>query len=100
MDTAGPNGPPSPEPPEPPEPTEATPSTELVARDDDQDVRRQIEQPAKLMRIATTVQTLFQGVFHGIQASVATQQMAAQQQLAQMQHQAKNVPGPRSGQYL
>lgn len=142
-------------------------STDIVAREDDQDVRSEIEQPAKLMRIATTVQTLFeevktteldeaarqrltdihnrivddlrelvssnledeletlaleqedgppsgselrvmqaqlagwlQGVFHGIQASVASQQMAAQHQLAQMQKQASEAPGPRSGQYL
>lgn len=142
-------------------------STDIVAREDDQDVRSEIEQPAKLMRIATTVQTLFeevktteldeaarqrlteihnrivgdlrelvspnleaeletlaleqedgppsgselrvmqaqlagwlQGVFHGIQASVASQQMAAQHQLAQMQKQASEAPSPRSGQYL
>lgn len=150
-----------------PDDGQETASTQIVARDDGQDVRSQIEEPAKLMRIATTVQTLFQevktteldeaarqrltdihnrivdelrelvtsnleseleafsldqedgppsggelrvmqaqlagwlqGVFHGIQASVATQQMAAQQQLAQMQHQAREAPKPRSGQYL
>jgi len=145
------------------------PSTELMPRDDaEEDVRSEIEQPAKLMRIAMTVQTLFQevttteldeagrvrlteihnriveelrelvssnleaelealtlesqdgppsggelrvtqaqlagwlqGVFHGIQASVASQQMAAQQQLAQMQRQgAGEGANPRSGQYL
>lgn len=43
-----------------------------------------------------------QGLFHGIQASIATQQMAAQQQLARMrgqQEQQGPVPGG-PGQYL
>lgn len=142
-------------------------STGIVPHEDGQDVRREIGEPARLMRIATTVQTLFQevktteldaaarqrlteihnrmvedlrelvspnleaeletltldqedgppsggelrvmqaqlagwlqGVFHGIQASVATQQMAAQQQLAQMQRQGGESRGPGSGQYL
>lgn len=44
-----------------------------------------------------------QGLFQGIQASVASQQMAAQQQLARMQQQGELGPGSRasrSGQYL
>ena len=42
-----------------------------------------------------------QGLFHGIQASIATQQMAAQQQLARMRaQQAEGLPGPEPGRYL
>lgn len=35
-----------------------------------------------------------EGLFHGIQASLWTQQMAAQSQLAEMQRRALNQPGP------
>ena len=42
-----------------------------------------------------------QGLFHGIQASIATQQMAAQQQLARMRaQQAGELPGGQPGHYL
>jgi len=43
-----------------------------------------------------------QGLFHGIQASVATQQMAAQQQLARMRSQQQDgeLPPGDPGQYL
>ncbi len=42
-----------------------------------------------------------QGLFHGIQASIATQQMAAQQQLARMRaQQAGELPGSQPGNYL
>ena len=42
-----------------------------------------------------------QGLFHGIQASIATQQMAAQQQLARMRaQQSGELPGGEPGQYL
>ena len=42
-----------------------------------------------------------QGLFHGIQASIATQQMAAQQQLAKMRaQQAGELPGSQPGHYL
>lgn len=42
-----------------------------------------------------------QGLFHGIQASIATQQMAAQQQLARMRaQQSEGLPGGQPGQYL
>ncbi len=42
-----------------------------------------------------------QGLFHGIQASIATQQMAAQQQLARMRsQQAGELPGSQPGHYL
>lgn len=42
-----------------------------------------------------------QGLFHGIQASIATQQMAAQQQLARMREQSPGqLPGGKPGQYL
>lgn len=42
-----------------------------------------------------------QGLFHGIQASIATQQMAAQQQLARMRsQQAEGLPSGQPGQYL
>ncbi|MEX2548586.1 MAG: proteasome activator [Nitriliruptoraceae bacterium] len=41
------------------------------------------------------------GLFHGIQASIATQQMAAQQQLARMRsQQAEGLPSGQPGQYL
>ena len=40
-----------------------------------------------------------EGLFHGIQASLWTQQMAAQSQLAEMQRRALNAPGtPQPGQ--
>ena len=42
-----------------------------------------------------------QGLFHGIQASIATQQMAAQQQLARMRaQQANELPASQPGHYL
>lgn len=45
-----------------------------------------------------------EGLFHGIQASLWSQQMAAQSQLAEMQRRALNAPkteqGDRSGLYL
>ena len=42
-----------------------------------------------------------QGLFHGIQASIATQQMAAQQQLARMRaQQTAELPSSQPGHYL
>lgn len=148
------------------QPGGAVPSAQIVPKEDQQELRTEIEHPARLLRIATAVQTLFQevktteldeaarqrltdihnrtiedlrglvssdlegeldaftleiddgtpsgpelrvmqaqlagwlqGVFHGIQATVASQQMAAQQQLAQMRQQGEGTQaGP--GQYL
>ena len=145
----------------------AVPGAQIVPKEEQQELRTEIEHPARLLRIATAVQMLFQevktteldeaarqrltdihnrtiedlrglvssdlegeldaftleiddgtpsgpelrvmqaqlagwlqGVFHGIQATVASQQMAAQQQLAQMRQQGEGTPGAGPGQYL
>ena len=145
----------------------AVPGAQIVPKEEQQELRTEIEHPARLLRIATAVQTLFQevktteldeaarqrltdihnrtiedlrglvssdlegeldaftleiddgtpsgpelrvmqaqlagwlqGVFHGIQATVASQQMAAQQQLAQMRQQGEGTQGTGPGQYL
>jgi hypothetical protein len=41
-----------------------------------------------------------QGLFHGIQASMAQQQLLAQQQLARTQQEGDGPPRPGRGQYL
>lgn len=56
---------------------------------------------AELRVIQAQLAGWLQGLFHGIQASIATQQMAAQQQLARMRaQQPGELPGNQPGHYL
>lgn len=56
---------------------------------------------SELKVLQAQLQGWLQGLFHGIQASIATQQMAAQQQLAQMRGQQGEGSRPSGGgQYL
>ena len=76
------------------------------------DLKRELEQltldpgdetpsGAELRVMQAQLSGWLQGLFHGIQASIATQQMAAQQQLARMRDQEGQQPmGGQPGQYL
>ena len=65
-------------------------------------VNREDATPAELRIAQAQLIGWLEGLFHGIQASLFSQQMAAQAQLAQMQQRGQLGKGeePGSGQYL